>query len=278
MALGLAKILEFPPIESHYEFTKRDTILYALGVGANELKYTYEESLEAFPTMAMVMGYPGFIWRDPRYGVDWKRVLHGESSLRVHRKLPVEGHLFGITRLGPIFDKGSGKGAVCYWTREVYDDAGMHLATVGAAIVLRGDGGFGGSSEGQPRPPVLPERPADLEHSLGTLPTQALTYRLSGDLNPIHVDPEIAIGAGFPRPILHGLCTYAIAARSILISLCANEPSQLRQINARFTSPVFPGETIRTLIWQDGSHRAFFRSLAEERGTVVLDNGVAEFG
>jgi acyl dehydratase len=277
MPLTPESILALPPIESRHDLTKRDTIIYALGVGASELAFTYEERLEALPTMAMVMAYPGFIWRDLRYGVDWKRILHGESTLEIHKDLPVEGSFVGVTTLGPIFDKGADKGAICYQTRKIYDARGAHLATVGAAIFLRGDGGFGGSSTGQPKPHALPERAPDIQHSLGTSPTQALMYRMSGDLNPIHADPEIAKAAGFERPILHGLCTYAVAARSVLSALCSNRAASLKRFDVRFSSPVFPGETIRTDIWRDGEGRASFRSTVPERNVVVLDNGRAEY-
>jgi acyl dehydratase len=277
MPLTPERILALPPVETRQNFTKRDAILYALGVGASEQKFIYEQGLEALPTMAMVMGYPGFIWRDPAYGVDWKRIVHGESALEIHRKLPVEGNLLGITTLGPIFDKGADRGAVCYQTRKVYDAGGVHLATIGAAVFLRGDGGFGGSSEGQPKPHELPDRAPDIVHSLTTSQTQALLYRLSGDMNPIHADPEIARAAGFPRPILHGLCTYAVASRSLLHVLCDNNPASLKRLDVRFSSPVFPGDTIRTEIWHGGTGCASFRSLVTERGAVVLNNGRVEY-
>jgi acyl dehydratase len=277
MALDPHKLLSAPPIRSRYVFDERDTMLYALGVGAHELKFVYEERLEALPTMAVVMGHPGFIWRDPLYGVDWKRIVHGETTLQIHRPLPTAGSLTGVTTLGPLFDKGRDKGAVCYQTRHVYDDTDTLLATIGAAIFMRGDGGFGGTCEGQPKPHALPQRQPDLAEILPTLENQGLIYRLSGDRNPLHVDPAVAAAAGFPRPILHGLCTYGVAGRAILSLLCENESARLKRLDVRFSSPVYPGETIRIDVWRESEGRAFFRAIAVERDLVVLNNGFAEY-
>ena len=151
------------------------------------------------------------------------------------------------------------------------------IATARNASFLRGDGGFGGNSEGQPKPNPIPDRPPDEVHVLPTAPSQALLYRLSGDLNPLHIDPAVAAVAGFPRPILHGLCTFGVAGRSLLASLCDNEPSALRKMGARFSAPCFPGETIRTEIWRDGFGSASFRASVVERDLTVLNNGFVEF-
>jgi acyl dehydratase len=266
-----------PPVEGRTHLSRRDTMLYALGIGATELAFVYEQNLQALPTMAAVLGSPGFVWRSPEFALDWTRVLHGETSLHLHAPLPVEGEVRGETTFGPIFDKGADKGAVIYTTRRIFDETGVHVATLGGAIFARGDGGFGGTSEGQPKPHTLPDRPADLTHDLTTAENQALIYRLSGDYNPLHADPAVAQAAGFPRPILHGLCSYGVAGRSVLATLCGNDPARLKRLNVRFTSPVFPGETIRTEIWRDGEGRASFRALVAKRDAVVLNNGYAEF-
>lgn len=276
MAPDLTPLLTLPPIESVMRLTKRDTMLYALGVGAAELGFVYEADLKALPTMAAVLGATGFLWRDPKYGIDWKRVLHGEATLELHAPLPVEGELRGVTTFGPIFDKGADKGAVIYQTRRIYDASNTLVATFGGATFARGNGGFGGQSEGQPQPHPVPQRDPDIVHEIATSSSQALIYRLSGDYNPLHIDPEVAKAAGFPRPILHGLCTYGVAGRSVLASLCDNDPSRLRKFNVRFSNPVFPGETIRTEIWREGAGRAAFRASVVERGLVVLNNGLAE--
>lgn len=277
MPIDPQRLLALPPIEARTTIAKRDTILYALGLGAEELPFVYEDGLKALPTMAVVMGHPGFVWREPEYGVDWKKILHGETSLEIYAPLPVEGEVTGITSIEALFDKGAEKGAICYQKREVYGPDGTLIATLGAALFLRGDGGFGGSAEGQPRPHPVPDRAPDLSHVIPTADNQALIYRLSGDWNPLHADPDVAKAAGFPRPILHGLCTYGIAGRAILATLCGNDPAKLKRLNVRFSSPVFPGETIRTDIWEEKDGRAAFRATVVERDVTVLNNGLADF-
>jgi len=277
MALDPDRLLALPPLETSQTFSRKDVILYALGVGAHELPFVFEEGLKTLPTIGLILANPGFFWKDPRYGVDWRRVLHGESSIVLHAPLPPEGEVRSVTTFGPVFDKGPEKGAICYQTRKVYDADGGQLATVRNASFLRGDGGFGGSSEGQPKPHPVPGRPPDDVQILPTADNQGLIYRLSGDLNPLHIDPAVALSGGFPKPILHGLCTFGIAGRSILGLLCNNEPERLQRLDIRFSSPVFPGETIRTEIWREQEGRAAFRSTVDERNVVVLDHGYAEF-
>jgi acyl dehydratase len=252
-------------------------MLYALGVGAQELPFVYEDGLKVLPTMATVLAYPGFVWKDFDLGADWRKVLHGETSVEIHAPLPVEGELVGSTTFGPIFDKGADKGTVCYVTREIRDAAGTLVATVRNSSFLRGDGGRGGSSEPQRKPHPLPERAPDESVTLETTANQAMIYRLSGDYNPLHIDPEVAKAGGFDRPILHGLATYGVAGRAVLAALCGNDPARLKRLDARFASPVFPGETIRTDIWREGDGRASYRSSVVERDLVVLNNGYVEF-
>ncbi|MET0374864.1 MAG: MaoC/PaaZ C-terminal domain-containing protein [Rhizorhabdus sp.] len=277
MALDPDLFLSHPPIETRQRITPKKVILYALGVGATELPFVYEDGLKALPGMAVIMAYPGFIWRDPKFGVDWKKILHGETSIVCHAPLPTSGELIGSSVFGPIIDKGAAKGAVVYQTREIHHESGTHVATVRNATFLRGDGGFGGSPDGQPAPHAIPDRAADLVHSLPTAENQALIYRLSGDMNPLHVDPAVAQAAGFPRPILHGLCTFGIAGRALLAALGDNRPERIRRIDARFSAPVFPGETIVTEIWREGDGSAAFRCKVAERDLVVLNNGYVEF-
>jgi acyl dehydratase len=265
------------PIETLQRLDRRDVMLYALGVGADELTFVYEENLQMLPTMATVLAYPGFVWKDYDLGADWKKVLHGETSVEIHRPLPVEGELIGSTTFGPIFDKGADKGTVCYLKREIRTADGELIATVRNSSFLRGDGGQGGSSEPQPKPRPIPERPADEVVTLTTAPNQAMIYRLSGDYNPLHIDPEVAKVGGFDRPILHGLATYGVAGRAVLSALCGNDASRLKRLDARFASPVFPGETIRTEIWREGEGRAAYRSSVVERDLVVLNNGYVEY-
>jgi acyl dehydratase len=271
-------LLDHPPIETRQKISPVTVMLYALGVGADELRFVYEDGLKVLPTMAVVMTYPGFIWRDPALNVTWQKILHAETSAVLHAPLPVEGELIGRTTFGPILDKGASKGAIVYQTREIFTDAGLHVATVRNTSFLRGDGGFGGSSDGQPEPRAIPDRTPDLVETLGTRADQALLYRLaSGDMNPLHADPDVAAAAGFERPILHGLATYGVAGRALLRALVDNEPERIRRIDARFSAPVFPGETIETAIWRGQDGAASFRCRVVERDQIVLNNGYVEF-
>ena len=164
-------------------------------------------------------------------------------------------------------------------SRRLHDAAsGDLLATIGSTAFLRGDGGFGGRSDGAPKPHPMPtDRPADLTLDFATRPEQALIYRLSGDYNPLHVDPEVAVAGGFPAPILHGLCTYGIAGRAAVKGLCGGDPARLKRLDVRFSSPVYPGETLRVEIWREGAGQASLRVRVVERDLVVLQNGLVEY-
>jgi acyl dehydratase len=285
MAINYEKLKNwhFPEVEHSYR--AKDTILYALGVGfgadpmdRDQLRFVYEEGLEALPTMATVLAYPGQWAKNPETGIDWKHVVHGEQRVLLHKPLPVTAIVVGRTVIEDIIDKGAGKGALIYSRREVRDkETGELLASLGGTSFLRANGGFGGPSG--PTRPVhqLPERAPDLVCDLATLPQAALIYRLSGDYNPLHADPEVAKAAGFPRPILHGLCSFGVAGHALLRTLCGYDPAKLKRVDGRFSSPVFPGETIRTEIWRDGGGRASFRCRVAGRDAVVINNGLAEF-
>lgn len=267
-----------PPLETHQSLSRTQVILYALGVGAHALPFVFEERLEALPTMAAVLAYPGFVWADPALKVNWQRLLHAETEITWHARLPIEGPVVGYTRFGPVFDKGAEKGAIAYHTRDIHDAAGIHLATVRNGSFLRGDGGQGGTGDPQPAPHRVPDdRRPDIVIDLSTREDQALIYRLSGDFNPLHIDPEVAAAAGFPRPILHGQCTLGVVGRALLAGLCDDRPERLRRLHVRFSSPVFPGETIRTEVWHEAAGRASFRASVVEREKIVLDNGIVEF-
>ena len=259
-------------------------MLYALALGfgedpldEKELAYVYEDGLMAVPSMAVTLGYPGFWLRDPRTGIDWKKVLHGEQWLEVYKPLPVDGELTGRTRIDQISDKGEGRGAVIYLCRDIIDTAsGETLAKVSMSTFCRGDGGFGGENKPGPAPASIPERAPDHVCELATLPRQALIYRLLGDYNPLHADPKVARAAGFERPILHGLATYGLAARAILKTICDYEAGRLAGLDVRFSAPVYPGETVRFDIWREGDE-ARFRASIPARQVVVLNNGAARF-
>jgi acyl dehydratase len=233
----------------------------------------YEDELRVLPTMAVVLGYPGFWLKEPDTGVDWRKVLHGEQGLILHQPLPAQASVIGRTRVTEIVDKGPGKGAMLYSERDVIEKAsGAVLCTLTSCSVLRGEGGFGGPSGPVPTPHAVPERAPDVALDLPTLPQAALIYRLSGDYNPLHADPKVAAAAGFPRPILHGLCTFGVAGRALLRACCGNDQTKLKSIDVRFTAPVFPGETIRTEIWLEPG-AASFRARVVERDAIVLNNG-----
>lgn len=278
MAIDPDYLLNRDPIVIRERLSARKCILYALGIGAEDLRFVFEEQLQSLPTLATVLGYPGFLWRDPATGVDWQRVLHGEQSTVIHRPLPTEGEIVGTTRITDLFDKGEGKGAVALVRREVTDGNGERLATLTMTMLLRGDGGFGGSTEGLPVPHTLPQdRAPDITIELPTAANLALIYRLSGDFNPLHIDPTVATAAGFERPILHGLATYGVASRALVAALMHNDPARLKRMDVRFSSPVYPGETIRTEIWRDTEGRASFRSFVTEREVMVLNSGLVEY-
>jgi acyl dehydratase len=287
MPIDYAKLknMQFEPVRHTY--TRRDTMLYALGLGvgaddptdASDLKYVYEKSLVALPTQAVTLASAPMLLADPAFGINYKLLLHAEQTLVMHKPLPTEGAVVGEFSIDEIYDKGAAKGAIMYMTRKLFDSAnGDLLATMGNVAFLRGDGGFGGKSEGAPKPRAVPaDREADHAVTVNSPLNQALIYRLSGDYNPLHSDPEIAGVAGFNRPILHGLCHYGMAGRALIKTLCEDDPSRLLKLDTRFTSPVYPGEALRVDIWNIGGGDASFRVVASERNVIVQDFGRCEF-
>jgi acyl dehydratase len=271
-----------PTIRQH--LTQRETILYALSVGLGadpldreQLRFVWEHGLLALPSMAVMLGYPGFWLKDPATGVDAVRLVHGEQAITLHRPLPVEGELLGVSRVTGLVDRGVGKGALLYSERVIADArSGEKLATLESTTFLRGDGGFGGASGPVKPPHPEPERAPDLALDLPTRPEQALLYRHNGDDNPLHVDPDTASRAGFERPILHGLCTFGVVGHALLRALCGYDPARFGHMSLRFSAPVFPGETIRTEIWHEEGGAAF-RARVVERDRIVVSNGRFRF-
>lgn len=285
MALNYDKLMKMPPERLRQAYATRDTMLYALGVGVGasnpvdpaELSFCYERNLRTLPTMAVVLANDIMRWSRPEFGVNYALMLHADVSLVVHKPLPTAGAVYSDTRMAEIYDKGE-KGALAYAQRDLYDEhTREQLATVTDGWFFRGEGGFGGKSSGAPKALAVPERAPDLTVKLPAMMNQALVYRLSGDYNPLHADPERAVEAGFERPILHGLCAYGMAGRALVRHLCDNDPERFRRLDVRFTSPVYPGELLELRIWNNGRGTASFRMVASERGTVVEDFGRFDF-
>jgi acyl dehydratase len=257
----------------------RETMLYALGIGFGrdplnnaELPFVYENGLTAVPTMATVIGW-GASGVMSTSGINYLMVVHGEQRLSLHKPLPSAADVVMDERVVGVWDKGEGKGAIVVTERSIRQALnGELLCTLMSTIFARGDGGFGGPKDGAPAPHALPERTPDVVHACDTRPDQALLYALSGDRNPLHRDPQVAKMAGFPRPILHGLCTYGTACRAVLTAMCNYDAARITGFDVRFSSPVFPGETIVTEMWRDGAVISF-RAKVKERDVVVLNNG-----
>ena len=273
-----------------HAYDERDVMLYALGCGfgfdpmdEGQLAFVHETRLRVVPSLAAVIGTPGSWWRLPGTGVTWQKVLHAEQDLHLFRELPVTAAMTAENAVTHLHDRGAGRGAVARLVRDIFDEAGNRVAQARRIEILRDDGGFAKESgvhdEAPPRLPAIPPDAGepDIVVRLPTVPQAALIYRLSGDPNPLHADPAVAREAGFPRPILHGLCSFGMATHALLRGLLDYVPERLSRIGVRFSAPVFPGETLRFGIWREGIGAARFRAWVEERQLLVLDNGIAEF-
>lgn len=267
-----------------YSYTERDVALYALGVGApadplsqDELRFVYELSgvgFEALPTFAAVFAYEfnRIVPEGKIAGIRFNPMMavHGEQFLRVLQPLPTAATVTSTLRIADVFDKGSGLLLVV--EIDSFLDDGPMLAQARQALFLRGLGGYGG-----PRGPVAKiynmERPPDIIREERTSPAQALLYRLAGDNNPLHADPQMAAIGNFEKPILHGLCTMGFAARAVLKRCADNEPKRFDSISVRFSSHVYPGETLVTEIWQVKADTVLFQTKVKERDVVVLSQG-----
>jgi acyl dehydratase len=286
--LDYQTIKNWPFAEVTHTYSERDTLLYALGLGVGsdpldvgQLRFVYEKELQAMPSMAAVLGSPGFWWRDPGTGADWVKIVHGEQRIQLFEPLPVASTLVAKNRVVSLTDKGVGKGAIAVIDRDIYEQSsGKLLARTTQVSFLRGDGGFSeqsGLSDAGPAPlPAVPERAPDMEVELTSLQQAALIYRLSGDYNPLHADPAVARAAGFTRPILHGLCTFGMATHAVLKQCCEYDAQRLKGLAMRFTSPVYPGETVRFQLWRADAQRIHLRARINARDVVVLNNGVVD--
>ena len=276
-------LMGFEIPEARQTFGPLDAVRYALSIGLGrdpldpwQLQFVDDhKGPRIVPSFCSVLGHPGFWLADPRTTVDAGHVVHAEQGFSLKAPIHSAGTVVGKTRIVDIVDKGAAKGALLYLEKTLSDtDTGAIIATETRTIMLRGDGGYDGPS-GTPR--FAPEEPAgepDLTVAIATRPEQALLYRLNGDPNPLHLDPAVARLAGFDRPILHGLCTFGIACHAVLRALGADDPGSLRSMSARFSAPIFPGETVEVQMWRNGA----FRARAVERDVLVLRNGLATFG
>ena len=271
-----------------FEWTDRETLLYALGVGAGtqDLAFTTENShdieQQVLPTYA-VIACPAWGAAAEVGNFNWAMLLHGSQQIRLHRPLPPSGKLNASSEVADIQDKGEGKNAILVLKGTGTDpETGEVVAESVSTAVIRGEGGFGGQPGERPVAPTFPDREPDAKVALATTEDQPLIYRLSGDRNPLHSDPWFAQTlAGFPKPILHGLCTYGVAGRVLVAELGGGDATKIRAVGARFTSPVFPGETLTTSVWRTEPGYAVFRTEAAEadgsNSRLVLDDGTVEF-
>ena len=274
------RLLNWPIGDVRQDYGPEDCALYALGIGfgsnpvsPRHLRFVCGEDIEAFPLMAVVLGW-GKPWlSDSSTGIDFAQVLHAEETVELHRALPAEGSVVARSRVLEIADKGAGRGAIITTERALFFD-GEHepTATVVSRAYCRGEGGFGGSPGLPADIEPVPDRAPDHRVAAETLPQSALLYRLSGDDNPLHVDPDVARRAGFARPILHGLCSYGYALRAVVEALDF-VAADIGGTGVRFTAPVYPGETIETSLWRADESHILFRARVVERNLTVLDRG-----
>ena len=275
MALDLTCVGVATEPTSH-TYAERDVILYALGVGAkrDELDYLYEgRGPKVLPTFAVIPSFPAVIRATERAGITVDKVVHGHQKVTLRAPLAPRGTLSTTATITAIYDMKRMAQAVV--RTETRDESGAHLFDTEWGIIVLGEGGFGGDAP-PGREGAAPSRPADLRVEEKTTPEQALLYRLSGDTNPLHADPEFSlVRERFNgSPILHGLCTYGFMTRALVRGLCAGDASRLERVSARFTKPVWPGDTLITEAWVEGP-MVYVRTSTAERGEAVLSHGRA---
>ncbi|WP_110205392.1 MaoC/PaaZ C-terminal domain-containing protein [Nocardioides daejeonensis] len=284
MPIDTAVALAAAPRTQAFSWGASDVLLYHLGIGAGArpgdnlnaaaLRYTLDDAnLQVLPSFGVVV--PTFHDTDPPAldlpgcDIDLQMVLHGSQEIRVHRPIPTSGTATLATRIAEVWDKG--KAAVIVQEAEAHDPEGNHLWTVRSSIFVRNEGGWGGE-RGPSTKVDLPERAPDAEAAYDVTPQQALLYRLCGDRNPLHADPEFAAGAGFPAPILHGLCSYGIVLREVTDALLDSDASKVGGFSARFAGVVFPGDTIQVRAWDEGDRVVISATIAggDRDGSLVL--------
>jgi acyl dehydratase len=266
------------------KWDSKDALIYALGVGAgaadplDELQFTTENTSgqpqRALPTIAVVLGPLGGAMGS--IGTfNPAMLVHGEQGITLHREIPVEGELESVSELTGIYDKG--KGAVVVTESKItLVETGEPLFDTRMSAFIRGEGGWGGDRGPSGTPNQAPDRDPDKSTTVQTRTDQALLYRLSGDRNPLHSDPAFAAMGGFDKPILHGLCTYGFTGRALLHLVCDGDPAKFKGMDARFSSPVMPGEALTVKVWDDGDGSAVFQTCGGD-GRVVIDAGRVTF-
>ena len=268
----------FPDVRQRY--TRRDAILYALGVGLGadptdgaDLAFLLEDRLRVLPTFGVTLGALGMWIKAPEFGVDFSKLVHYEQAAVFPAPLSAEAEIVGAARVASVQDRGEGRGALVIVEREIRDaTAGVVHCRLTQTLLLRGDGGFGGAPPPYRRTDP-PERAPDAVDFFATDSRAALIYRLSGDWNPLHSDPEAARRGGFERPILHGLASYAIAGVAVARAL-GRSPADVKALSCRFTGVVSPGDTLAFRIWREGAGAAFQAFVGERK---TLDQGLLAF-
>jgi acyl dehydratase len=263
--------------EGKYTWTKDQVILYHLGIGAGvpptdsgELEYTYEKNLKVLPSYGVipVFGALGGLGSTPGLSFNFAMLLHGEQDIEVHQPIPTEATVTSSGRIAEIWDKG--KAALVVLEVKTRDEADKPLFTNRFSLFLRGEGGFGGES-GPKAGNEAPSRKPDGVITSPTLPQQALIYRLSGDKNPLHADPDFAKMGGFDKPIIHGLCSYGIVCKAIVDHVLGGDVTKVARYQARFAGVGFPGETYLTSYWKEGD-KILIQAKSKERDAIIISN------
>jgi acyl dehydratase len=278
MALNLEAVGKpIGPVSKDY--TWKDVVLYALGVGSgfSELEYCYEKQLKVLPSFSIAAIFDFLALIGVTSNVNMAGILHGEQRLIFHHSIPTEGKLTTQGKVTHYYDKGAEKGALVVAESDTYHSNRLKLFTSIVTIFSRLDGGFGGDNIPK-KVFVFPDRTPDFIVDAHPSESQPLIYRLSGDIFDLHVNPDFAKMAGFEKPIMHGLCTHGYACRALIQSLVPGTPEKVRRMDCRFTKALYPGIPIQTQIWKTSDGKAVSRSVNIQNGAVVMDNGVFEYG
>ncbi|MDD5476191.1 MAG: MaoC/PaaZ C-terminal domain-containing protein [Syntrophales bacterium] len=260
-----------------HNYTWRDVIIYALGVGAGseELQYVYEKNLKVIPTFSVATIIEFLFAAAKEANVNLSGILHGGQELIFHRPIPVSGTFTTTGSVAHVYDKKD-KGAVIIAPCNTHHDSGGHLFTAVFTIFSRFDGNFGGEDVSMGKI-TIPDREEDFTVNSMPSPDQPLLYRLSGDYFALHVDPEFARNSGFEKPIMHGLCTLGYACRALMGVFVPGMPEKVRRIKCRFTRPLYPGNPIETLIWKTGEGQALWQCRNRNTGEIIIDGGEFEY-